>query len=91
MSQLIVKGQVKEKGFNSKSFAGKKNQQSTKEYLIEWVERDFQKKLHVIAWNSFIAEMDAIVGKGEKTFTIDVLSNFSNGKYFTNAKVWRVS
>jgi len=91
MSQHTQRANLKRNGFNPKSFQGKKAQQETKDFLIEWTENDYSKQLVLTAWNKTIEEMEDSVATGERTFHFEVTSRESNGKWYTTAKVWKVS
>lgn len=93
MSQHTIKGQLTKEGFNVRTWKDAKgNNKMSMDFVIDYSNNGYSNKLLLQAvGQKSIEEMNNAIGVGEKTFHFKVTSNDSNGKWFTTAKVWRLS
>lgn len=89
MSQTI-EGSIK-KVFPEQSGTSAKGAWRCKNFLVLYDDK-YPKEVILTAWNNTIEEMENVINR-RATFSFEIQSKDKdgNGKYFTTAKVWRVS
>ena len=88
MSKLQIEGSIKQT-FKEENGQGKNGPWRKQDFLVVYGEGQYPKELLLTAWGDMIAEMHKTIGR-RAFFSIEPASRESNGKYYTNTKVWRV-